>query len=173
MEGQLRSFLMSISLNVWVYPDDPDEVTITLDNLGAAMTQAGLFSPEGSGKVYKVTFDGSPKGIRTRYLVARRAPGHPGFEKVGGVSRLTPQGLCPLIARVVVRVCSAGLFLSLAAPHDAGNPSPHPCEPGVRPTILLPNVITRAHDARVPPFGSPKGIRTPVSALRGPRPRPG
>src|SRR5437667_8081715 len=34
------------------------------------------------------------------------------------------------------------------------------CETGVRPTILLPNVITRAHDARVLPFGSPKGIRT-------------
>src|SRR2546426_7254108 len=37
----------------------------------------------------------SPKGIRTRYLVARRVPGHPGFEKVGGVSRLTPQGALP------------------------------------------------------------------------------
>src|SRR5881296_1434441 len=90
----------------------------------------------------------SPKGIRTRYVFARSASGAP---PLGRNRRAIP----------VTPTTRGSTSLAL------------PPRQGVRPTILLPNVITRAHYTRVLPFGGPKGIRTPVSALRGPRPRPG
>src|SRR5207247_7944157 len=98
---------------------------------------------------------GSPKGIRTRYLVARSDPREP-------IAHRAPSGIVSLRA---LRL--RGSAPRPESPCDSCHPDyareylPRtPSETGVRPTILLPNVITRAHDARVPPFGSPKGIRT-------------
>src|SRR5438093_12896801 len=111
---------------------------------------------------------GAPRGIRTRYLVARSDPREP-------IAHRAPSGIVSLRA---LRL--RGSAPRPESPCDSCHPDyareylPRtPSETGVRSTILPPNVIARAHDARALPLGSPKVIRTPVSALRVPRPRPG
>ena len=55
--SQLRTFLMTIGLSVWVYPE---YVTVALDNLGGILAQSGLFSP---GELAKLLPMVAPRGF--------------------------------------------------------------------------------------------------------------